>query len=718
VFISVKHFTTDDSDSNKNSDNKGESKKAKDRRPPKDKKENFAKKYLDPASRGELKKHHGTGIPKLAVRKPKGHLVKDDFPGKEMMEHAAGEGGANAGAVTGAGDLDRDPRSGKNEDQQGGKSTQKQKQKNAHRKKYKRPEDLSHLFQGPKPEDLDPLQTPPSQKVTFLGTNDGKGSYPRLLFQQNRNIKGDRGRGKTQYDFFGDEIPEEELNDPWPSSYMAYSYINPHDESKRVAKPTYFPKNRKHPPMEFLETYKAFAYVTDVPHPVFEDELGQYENPMHRHEVNETVANAFGVPVGNVFASTMTSAFVGFEDAKAASDAYGNSSSKRIIEHNVEYCLYSEREGATDTTTSEEEQKFVSSASSPECIIQISNLPGGMKIHHFIYSLQKLIKVSVEDVHFTSPTTLLLKTNQSVKETKDFVEHNTAFENIIKTLSRQILRVQAAKLAVVHDKFVGPAHQFEAKKTTNKLVADGDIPSSNFYLSHGQVLHLSNLHPSITKKEISDIFQPYCILPRDVEGSIEFVKSLDGYPTGRAYIGFDRLSEAEKAWKTIFADGQKVKINEHAPVVRVRPVKERRMLRGKKLGERTERTQEELLYSLQSLWEEHVDPKDIEYLESVGVARSVLEDAFMTTRYNNPTFGVEDLARVGERMHDDKVPGQAFEEFVQLYVETLKDISTTKENPGRMFEGLFFPGEELDLTIFDEEEERLSKIEEERKKVI
>ena len=59
-------------------------------------------------------------------------------------------------------------------------------------------------------------------------------------------------------------------------------------------------------------------------------------------------------------------------------------------------------------------------------------------------------------------------------------------------------------------------------------------------------------------------------------------------------------------------------------------------------------------------------------LKKVVCREGVLEDAFMTTRCNNPTFGVKDLARSGERMHDDKEPGQGFREFVKLYVETMK----------------------------------------------
>ena len=46
-------------------------------------KENFAKERLGPASRGELGKGHGSGIPRLAARKHKGHGVRDPYgPGK------------------------------------------------------------------------------------------------------------------------------------------------------------------------------------------------------------------------------------------------------------------------------------------------------------------------------------------------------------------------------------------------------------------------------------------------------------------------------------------------------------------------------------------------------------------------------------------------------------------------------------------------------------
>lgn len=49
-------------------------------------KENFARKYLDPAARGELFGKHDAGIPRLAARKGKGHQLHDPFPGADADE--------------------------------------------------------------------------------------------------------------------------------------------------------------------------------------------------------------------------------------------------------------------------------------------------------------------------------------------------------------------------------------------------------------------------------------------------------------------------------------------------------------------------------------------------------------------------------------------------------------------------------------------------------
>ena len=123
--------------------------------------------------------------------------------------------------------------------------------------------------------------------------------------------------------------------------------------------------------------------------------------------------------------------------------------------------------------------------------------------------------------------------------------------------------------------------------------------------------------------------------------------------------------------------------------------------------------------SLQNSWKDYVDEKDIEFLESHGISIDVLEDAFLAARYNNPTFGVEDMERRGDKLHSDRIPGQDYSDFVKLYVETMKELVSTRDNPGGMYESMFLlPGEEIDFSLFDEEEERLEKLREDRDKLV
>ena len=42
-------------------------------------KTNFSKEYLEPAAQGELKEKHSSGIPKLSVRKTKGHGIQGEW---------------------------------------------------------------------------------------------------------------------------------------------------------------------------------------------------------------------------------------------------------------------------------------------------------------------------------------------------------------------------------------------------------------------------------------------------------------------------------------------------------------------------------------------------------------------------------------------------------------------------------------------------------------
>jgi len=686
----------------------------KDNKDDKEKKENFAKKFLEPAARGELQKHQ-SGIPKLAVRKPKGHAIKDSFPGKEseeILKDALNIGGNsksnnnsnsnsnNINTVTSGGQQRGNNRN--NKGNQNGKKTGLMKQQ----QQKKAPEVLlAPLFEGVKPEELDPTVT--NNNLKWLGS---KNTMQQNLFRQQRNVKqnnnqgGGRG-GRPRYDIWGDEVLQGDTDHPWVTDAMHFQYINPHTESKREPQPIKFPTNRFNPPAEFVEAHGAFAYVTNVPKPVVDGELGSSGNPLHRHEVVEFVANVFSVPATNVFCANMTSAFVGFTDAKEAAEAIVNSEKKRIITGNkIDSAIYS---GQGETTDAEKE--FVKSTSSPENILQLQNLPAGMRSGTIARLLNdaSASTISDMDVFMSSPFTALIRTASS--EAAKALLDNRDLHKTLASLQRQILRVLPARREVVHDKFAGPVRQIQMKKMTHKLVVHGDVPSKDFFLSHAKVLQLTHVPAKVSKKEISKSFQRFCVEKRDVEGSIEIVKSSDGHPTGRVYIGFDLEREGDEAWNHISSLGEKIVLKEAAHASRVRPVKEVALVRGSKLGARSERTQEELIASF-TAWKDYIDPKDMETLESFGVTMDVLEDAFKAARHNNPTFGVEDQAREGERMRDHYSPGGHFREFVQMYIDTLKEVGATKEEPGLKYESMFLPGEELEYTLFDDEEERLAAL--------
>lgn len=663
------------------------------------KKENFAKKFLEPAARGELTKHQ-SGIPKLAARKPKGHTVKDAFPGKESEQMLADSVNSGKGSDKRlGGGFDRGRRKGSGGGRQNNNNNSRNAPSPAQQKARSAEMKLAALFEGVKPEDLNPAEL--HKNIQWLGK---KKSMQQSQFRQQRNVKQRQGgRDRPQLDMWGDPEIQAEIDDPWETDSMFFKYENPHIESKREAKPIASPTNRVNPPKEFVDAYKAFAYVTNVPRPVIGGALGSYENPLHRHEVTELVANALSVPATNVFCATMNSAFVGFEDSKEAAEVLAKSDSKRIITgEKVKAEIYQSTDGISD-----EETKFVSSSDAKECIVKIDHIPGGMRPGTIARLLHSAIKLDTNNICISSPTTALIRFS-SADNAKSFV-NNSGIQGTVASLQRQILRVHPAKRELVHHKYSGPIRKIQLKKMTDKLVVAGDQPSKDFLLCHGGLLHLDNVPISLSKQAISEHFQKFCVELRDVEGSIEIVKSVDGHRTGRVYVGFDYEQEAVEAWKEIKASGQKMMLNEAGPAARVRPVKEVAFARGSKLGARSERTQEELIASFSS-WKNDIDPKDMEILESFGVTIDVLEETFSAARRNNPTFGVEDQARKGERLRDEFGPGEHFKEFVQMYIDTLKELAATKDDPGLKYKAMFLPEEDMEYDLFDKEEKRLAAL--------
>jgi len=232
----------------------------------------------------------------------------------------------------------------------------------------------------------------------------------------------------------------------------------------------------------------------------------------------------------------------------------------------------------------------------------------------------------------------------------------------------------------------------------SKLIVDGDMPSKQFYLSHAATVHLRNLDPSVTKKDISDLFQPFCAVPRDVEGSIEFVTCHKGNPTGKAYVGFDEHGEAEAAMDALRASNGKVHGLGHNVVILKAVQDSRRIPRD----HRSVRSEDELLDSLDN-WEQYVDPKDLEELLEHGISKEALDEQLRAIRYHNPTFSGLDQAIRSESMEPETDSGGMYKELVQTYIETLKECVSTPEDPGPIYESLFLPDEELDTEIFEDE---------------
>lgn len=657
----------------------------------KDKKENFAKKFLEPAARGQLNRKHQSGIPKLAGRKSKGHSLKEKFDGKEMTE---GGEGFDAESFS----SDRHRRKDRNHSKRNKTRGSTNRMQQMVQREGAPENSVEALFEPVSPHVLDPTTTEAQEaNLRWLGKEVKS-------FELERTLKGGRNN-KEELDEFDQPIEQAEIDNPWVTDAISFSYDKPIPESRREARPIVHPTNRVNPPVDFVEQHKVFMYVSGVPRPVMDDgKLGYYKNDLDKHEVANSVANILGVPVTSVFPATMNSAFVGFENAKDAADKCLASRKKRILQYNITTKVYDESK-RTDVT--EDEKSFVASSSTPSSIILVEDIHPGFFSGTIARLLRPARVLDASDIFFPTPTSFLIRMEDP--EAAMNLNQSNEYKRCLSLMEKQKINVQVAKREVVHDKWGGPANEIQIKKLNHTLVVDGDVPSSSFFLSHTGVLHLCNVPSNVNKLAISEIFQPYCTDKRDVRGSVEIVKTIDGDATGRVYVGFDLDQDYQAALAVL---GQKVSFSNTGLTTRIRPVKDKRLLRGEKIGSRTERSEEELLYALQNSWMDHVDPKDLKFLEAHGVSKDVLEEAFLAARYENPSFGLEDDVRIGERLRDNGT-GESYRDFVKLYIETLMEVIATKEKPGAMYEGMFMSNEPIDHEFLEREEKRIANLQKE-----
>jgi hypothetical protein len=88
----------------------------------------------------------------------------------------------------------------------------------------------------------------------------------------------------------------------------------------------------------------------------------------------------------------------------------------------------------------------------------------------------------------------------------------------------------------------------------------------------------------------------------------------------------------------------------------------------------------------------------------------VLDEIMLTMRHHNRTFAAGDQSILGERLYEKRQVGTHFRDVVRKYLKVLKSCVGTREDPGLMYEAMFRPDEEVDMGLFDIEEERIKDL--------
>jgi hypothetical protein len=492
-----------------------------------------------------------------------------------------------------------------------------------------------------------------------------------------------------------------------PTKYAMASRTNLHPESYREPRPLRSP-HRRDPTVDFVANrHKAFLFAQGIDASVtlsggggHNDALyADFSNVDQRHKVAEKFANIFKVDVRSVSPANFTSAFIGFESLKAAKIALVKYQGKELTHQHTSAARFNADEldlTRLSTFKSTQVGKFLENANH-ESLIVISNLPPRrLASESLLHQLFSGSPISLEDILVFTPTTALVRLPSPEAVTS--LLKSPAFAAKLKTVKpRAKLTILKAVRERVFDKYDGVNKWKLVKKKGHRLLVEGDVPSDEFFRSHYNVVHLSNLSPNITKKDITDFFQKYSLRLRDILSSVELIHASDGTFMRAAFVGFDGLGEAERALADWTACDKSLLGGD---LVEMHPVGEKKLSRGTRMQPRSERSPKELQDDLIN-WERFVDPKKLEFLEAYGISKESLDDVFIKVRFQNRSFGPIDQARVSERLEPDRPAGSRYAEFVRLYVDYLFECMTTPDNPGPVVASMFFPGEKVDLEAFD-----------------
>jgi RNA recognition motif-containing protein len=139
--------------------------------------------------------------------------------------------------------------------------------------------------------------------------------------------------------------------DTSPSKFELFRSERPHPESRREPKPWILP-TRQHPSVEWVEGHVGFLHARgfDVStcfgddadsdnHEVIHASL---DDPDHRRRIAQEFANLMQVDVGHVSPTSLTSAFIGYDDLADAQRAIRKFQSKPLKSQNVQVALASD----------------------------------------------------------------------------------------------------------------------------------------------------------------------------------------------------------------------------------------------------------------------------------------------------------------------------------------------------------------------------------------
>lgn len=494
-----------------------------------------------------------------------------------------------------------------------------------------------------------------------------------------------------------------------PSKYAVVEQKMKHPDSRREPRPI-FAKGIVLPNEEFVQKYKGYLFVTGlVPH--LDEATGgmlAFDDALHKQSIAEDVAKLFGISSMDVSPASPTSAYIGFGTKLEAKKAMMDSASDGRLRAVHSVALHKYEQGSSD-----EEVKFVtSSPAGADSILKVTGLPAIVTSVELLTSMfppgspLEAMFGPLSNVNYlrVSSTTALISLASSDLVAKALKSSNIA-NNVAVGVGKCPIQVLRAKRERVFDKWTGVNKSIGASKLGTRLFVTGDVPPHEMYLSHNDTLHISGLPPSVTLHDLATFFQPFSADRRDVFGSGHIVRCSQGIPTGCAYIGFELPGEIDQV-REVYTEGKAVI---GGCEVTFRSVRDKLLRRGRRETARPSRTIEELHADLYD-WERHVDPKDIAELEHLGIEKGVLDEIMLTLRHHNRTFAAGDQSILGERLYEKRQVGTHYRDVVRKYLKLLRSCVGTRNDPGLMYEAMFRPDEEVDMGLFDIEEERIKDL--------